>query len=390
MAPALAHVRRRHKVALATLASIVSVISPGGNLIFEAGVGPLTSPQPGHPLCSRICGAEGAPLQSVEKKVVEQEDEADIEDDEDDDYEDRETLRLSRRPKRSVRSLKTTARRNVLQHPAAAAALGLTLMLVGVSVGAGVMSVLQRRQQKEKPVVDPNIKEAVKVLDPAQMQKVVVDKGAIQEGDSLRQLKAALNIVAGTLVSGFVLRLMSAYKAPFMYTSMLDAGTRAVLQNLTASSPLMTTVQHALLAMGSSALTQYFGIMYFLAVPLALIAMQQLGTRWFKAVPTKDREKLGDLFVFTAHHMKHALQREAKDDIEGKEAVVKRYFRTMKKEAIQRKLYDRGAEKALLRAQADLISEIKKKKEVEDCLEYAQMQFMNYIGVKFSSKQSLP
>ncbi|KEP64738.1 UNVERIFIED_CONTAM: hypothetical protein HHA_202050 [Hammondia hammondi] len=94
----------------------------------------------------------------------------------------------SRGTRTKTRTHKTRSRRNgMLQHPAAAATVGLTMMLVGAAIGAGAMLALARQREEQKKAEDTRTAQAAKSLEP---KKVVLtaDKAARQQAEGDRYL----------------------------------------------------------------------------------------------------------------------------------------------------------------------------------------------------------
>ncbi|CBZ52492.1 conserved hypothetical protein [Neospora caninum Liverpool] len=385
MAPHLVPFRLGRNLALGVVLSFIVGCCTGPSHVFDAGVFRRPPSHPAGTLCGFLAVTKAASSSdTLTTKVVES---PQAEDDEKDDGQDSDPfvpldLTAKRRGKRTTRT--HSRRDNLLQNPVAAATLGLTLMLVGASIGAGAMVTLARQRQKQKKAEDTRTAEAAKLLEPQQVM-VAANKAALQKAEGDRYLTQLLFSIGGAFVSSGILRIMASFRVPFIYTSMTDQGMRTIIHHLMIGSTWRRIFRQGLFAMGLSAASHQLGMLAIMVLPIALFLVVHLITLRSQTTGTANPEGLGQTYVLVNNMMRKALAKEKAGRPEEIEKVVTKYFDVLRKEAAQRKILDAGAKKTLDAAEHDIKSQIKKKKNIDAVIDSVQTKFLKSIGVNIQA-----
>ncbi|EPT30263.1 hypothetical protein TGME49_202050 [Toxoplasma gondii ME49] len=191
MTPPLGPIRMGRSLTLGLVSSFLVGCCFGPEQVFDARVVRLPGANPAGSIGGFLSVAEASfTTGSSTTNVV---DTKKNEEDEPADGEDKEIVvplrsTKSRGSRTKTRTHKTSSRQNgILRHPAAAATIGLTMMLVGTAIGAGAMLALARQREEQKKAEDTRTAQAAKSLEP---KKVVLtaDKAAQQQAEGDRYL----------------------------------------------------------------------------------------------------------------------------------------------------------------------------------------------------------
>lgn len=299
-------------------------------------------------------------------------------------------LPRKKRPSSRARTKKSQPRINnspvarLLGNPTRLAVFSMTLILVGSSIGTAAMYMLAQKQQKA------NVEKLKKLEEYAgHHPRLQFDPHAAAQAGVSSALLSVASVAGTTLLSNFVITAMSALRASFFYTALADSIVRTVATSLGPGFSFTSVLLNAVVAAGTTAVTQTFGLLGMVAIPLLLFGIQT-AAKLFGKVETKDRQALAFMFVENMRLLKRALKNEKTGDAKKRTELIDKHFGLMEKELMHLKLLDGGSKGALDTAQADLKSNVEKGRDIDRSVDSTQRSFLRQVGAKAAPQSSLP
>ncbi|PHJ22656.1 hypothetical protein CSUI_003491 [Cystoisospora suis] len=271
----------------------------------------------------------------------------------------------------------------LLRNPARLALFSMTVMLVGSSIGAGTMYLLAQKQQKQNLEKLKKMEEYV-----GTHPRLQIDPRAATEAGVSAALLSVASVAGTTLLSNLVITGMQALRANFFYTAVADSIVRTLATSLGPGFSLTSVLLNAVVAAGTTAVTQTFGLLGMVAIPLMLFGIQ-MAAKMFGKVETKDRQALAFMFVENMQLLKRALKNEKTGEAKKRSEIVTKHFNLMEKELMHLKLLDGGSKSALDTAESSLKSSVEKGKDIDRSVESTQKNFLRQVGAK-AVQSSLP